>query len=77
MFNPQQQFPVTWPAEPVDGFVVSSYLPYLFNWSTGRPLKGTIVDGIPQQTYPPELIDELGMDSISCAVSSARARLRR
>jgi predicted AlkP superfamily pyrophosphatase or phosphodiesterase len=50
---------VTWPAEPVDGFMVSAYLPYLFNWSTGRPLKGTIVDGIPQQTYPPELIDEL------------------
>ncbi|HET6278931.1 MAG TPA: alkaline phosphatase family protein, partial [Candidatus Polarisedimenticolia bacterium] len=30
-----------------------------FNWSTGRPLKGTIVDGIPRQTHPPELIDEL------------------
>jgi predicted AlkP superfamily pyrophosphatase or phosphodiesterase len=51
---------VTWPAEPIDGVMVSSYLPYLFNWSTGRPLKGTIVDGIPQQTHPPELIDELG-----------------
>lgn len=50
---------VTWPAEPVDGFVVSAYLPYLYNWSTGRPLKGTIVDGIPEQTYPPRLIDEL------------------
>jgi predicted AlkP superfamily phosphohydrolase/phosphomutase len=51
---------VTWPAEPIDGFVVSSYLPYLYNWSTGRPLKGTIVEGIPHQTHPPDLIDAIG-----------------
>lgn len=51
---------VTWPAEPIDGFMVTAYLPYLFNWSTGRPLKGTIVDGIPQQTHPAELIEEVG-----------------
>jgi predicted AlkP superfamily phosphohydrolase/phosphomutase len=50
---------VTWPAEPVDGFVVSSYLPYVYNWSTGRPLKGTIVEGIPHQTFPEGLIDDL------------------
>jgi len=50
---------VTWPAEPVDGFVVSSYLPYIYNWSTGRPLKGTIVEGIPRQTFPEGLIDAL------------------
>jgi predicted AlkP superfamily phosphohydrolase/phosphomutase len=50
---------VTWPAEPVDGFVVSSYLPYVFNWSTGRPLKGTVVEGIPHQTFPEGLIDEV------------------
>jgi predicted AlkP superfamily phosphohydrolase/phosphomutase len=50
---------VTWPAEPVDGFMVSSYLPYIYNWSTGRPLKGTIVDGIPRQTFPEGLIDSL------------------
>jgi predicted AlkP superfamily phosphohydrolase/phosphomutase len=50
---------VTWPAEPVDGFLVSSYLPYIYNWSTGRPLKGTIVAGIPRQTFPEGLIDEL------------------
>jgi predicted AlkP superfamily phosphohydrolase/phosphomutase len=50
---------VTWPAEAVDGFMVSSYLPYLYNWSTGRPLKGTIVEGIAQQTFPEELIDEV------------------
>ena len=50
---------VTWPAEPVDGFMVSSYLPYVYNWSTGRPLKGTIVAGIPRQTFPEGLIDSL------------------
>jgi hypothetical protein len=50
---------VTWPAEPVQGFVVSSYLPYVYNWSTGRPLKGTIVSGIPHQTFPEGLIDQL------------------
>jgi predicted AlkP superfamily phosphohydrolase/phosphomutase len=50
---------VTWPAEPTDGFVVSSYLPYIYQWSTGRPLKGTIVSGIPHQTFPEGLIDEV------------------
>ncbi len=50
---------VTWPAEPVNGYVVSTYLPYIYNWSTGRPLKGTIVAGIPRQTFPEGLIDSL------------------
>ncbi len=50
---------VTWPAEPVRGYVVSSYLPYIYNWSTGRPLKGTVVQGIPRQTYPEGLVDEV------------------
>ena len=50
---------VTWPAEPVDGYIVSSYLPYIYSWSTGRPLKGTIVSGIPRQTFPEGLIDRL------------------
>jgi predicted AlkP superfamily phosphohydrolase/phosphomutase len=50
---------VTWPAEPVNGFIVSSYLPYIYNWSTGRPLKGTIVEGIPRQTFPEGLFDEI------------------
>jgi predicted AlkP superfamily phosphohydrolase/phosphomutase len=50
---------VTWPAEPVSGYIVSSYLPYVYNWSTGRPLKGTIVEGIPHQTFPEGLVDEI------------------
>jgi len=50
---------VTWPAEPINGFIVSSYLPYIYNWSTGRPLKGTLVEGIPHQTFPEGLVDDL------------------
>ena len=49
----------SWPAEPVHGYVVTSYLPYLYNWSTGRPLKGTVVEGIPRQTYPDALLAEI------------------
>jgi predicted AlkP superfamily phosphohydrolase/phosphomutase len=55
---------VTWPAEPTNGYIVSSYLPYIYNWSTGRPLKGTIVQGIPKQTFPEALIDELDADKV-------------
>ena len=55
---------VTWPAEPTNGYIVSSYLPYIYNWSTGRPLKGTIVQGIPRQTFPEALIGELDADKV-------------
>ncbi|PYT34820.1 MAG: hypothetical protein DMF52_11835 [Acidobacteria bacterium] len=55
---------VTWPAEPTNGFIVSSYLPYIYNWSTGRPLKGTIVSGIPKQTFPEALIDDLNAEKV-------------
>jgi len=49
----------SWPAEPVHGYVVTSYLPYIYDWSTGRPLKGTVVEGIPRQTYPEDLLAEI------------------
>ncbi|HEV8337356.1 MAG TPA: alkaline phosphatase family protein [Candidatus Polarisedimenticolia bacterium] len=49
----------TWPAEPIHGYMVTSYLPYVFNWSTGRPLKGTVVEGIPRQTFPDSLMREI------------------
>jgi predicted AlkP superfamily phosphohydrolase/phosphomutase len=55
---------VTWPAEETNGFIVSSYLPYIYNWSTGRPLKGTIVSGIPRQTFPETLITTLDSDKV-------------
>ncbi len=58
---------VTWPAEPTNGYIVSSYLPYIYNWSTGRPLKGTIVAGIPRQTFPEALIDDLNADKVKPA----------
>jgi predicted AlkP superfamily phosphohydrolase/phosphomutase len=58
---------VTWPAEPTNGYIVSSYLPYVYNWSTGRPLKGTIVKGIPRQTFPEALIGELDADKVKPA----------
>jgi len=49
----------SWPAEEVHGYVVTSYLPYVYDWSTGRPLKGTVVEGIPRQTYPDSLMAEI------------------
>jgi len=58
---------VTWPAEPTNGYIVSSYLPYIYNWSTGRPLKGTIVSGIPKQTFPEALAGELAAEKVKPA----------
>ena len=49
----------SWPAEEIRGYMVTSYLPYIYNWSTGRPLKGTVVEGIPRQTYPASLQAEI------------------
>ena len=50
---------VTWPAEPVDGYVVSSYSPFSAQWSpadlVNRPIKGTIVPGVPHQVFPESL----------------------
>jgi Type I phosphodiesterase / nucleotide pyrophosphatase len=49
----------SWPAEQVHGYMVTSYLPYIYNWSTGRPLKGTVVEGIPKQTFPDSLLRDV------------------
>lgn len=49
---------VTWPAEPVNGYLVSSYMPFIFRWNdapAARPIKGTLVEGVPDQVWPPEL----------------------
>jgi len=67
---------VTWPAEPVDGYIVSSYLPYIYNWSTGRPLKGTLIEGIPRQTFPEGLVEELEPLKVK-PVDLSAATLRR
>jgi predicted AlkP superfamily phosphohydrolase/phosphomutase len=71
---------VTWPAEPVNGYVVSSYMPFIFKWAqdpAGRPIKGTIVSGVPDQVYPAELqgvLEDLKVapDSIPDAELAAR-----
>jgi hypothetical protein len=44
---------VTWPAEPVEGFLVSSYT------GLGRTWKGRLVRGIPDQTWPRDLYPRL------------------
>jgi predicted AlkP superfamily phosphohydrolase/phosphomutase len=49
---------ISWPAETVNGFVVSSYIPYIFQWGA-KPKKGTFVHDLPDQTYPPEMYDEI------------------
>ena len=49
---------ISWPAEKVNGFIVSSYIPYAFN-KNPRPLKGTFVPDLQDQTYPPRLMDEI------------------
>lgn len=43
---------VTWPAEPVNGRLVSSYSPDF-------RIKGTLFEGLDRQTHPPGLMDEL------------------
>jgi hypothetical protein len=49
---------MTWPVEPVEGYMVSSYSPFSVDWGTdfaNRPLKGTIVPGVPHQVWPEDL----------------------
>lgn len=62
---------VTWPAEPVKGYLVSSYTPYIFRWGQGaasRPIKGTLVEGVPDQVWPPEL--QAGLEALKVDPSS-------
>jgi hypothetical protein len=63
----------TWPAEPVKGYLVSSYTPFIFDWGAGKPMKGTIVDGIPDQVWPRELQKELEALKVSPASLPADA----
>jgi hypothetical protein len=63
---------VTWPAEPVRGYLVSSY-----SAPDGpRTIKGTLHAGLPRQTHPPELMRTLE-PAIPQAIAWARARVRR
>ena len=50
---------VTWPAERVNGYMVSSFVPLSQTATDDTPTKGTLVDSMSGQTWPPDLIDEL------------------
>jgi predicted AlkP superfamily phosphohydrolase/phosphomutase len=50
---------VTWPAEPVNGYMVSSYVPLSQTGRKGEPTKGTLSSDREQQTWPPRLFDEV------------------
>jgi predicted AlkP superfamily phosphohydrolase/phosphomutase len=71
---------VTWPAEPVKGYLVSSYTPFIFRWGAGaaaRPIKGTLVGGVPDQVWPPELqaeLEALKVDPASVPLSEVARR---
>ncbi len=68
---------VTWPAEPVNGYLVSSYTPYVFNWGAARPIKGTLVEGVPNQVWPPDLqptLERLKVRPEDVAIEELRAR---
>ncbi len=71
---------VTWPAEPVNGWLVSSYTPYVFNWGASRPMKGTLVEGMPNQVWPPELqptLEALKVRPEDVGTDELRARFTR
>lgn len=50
---------VTWPAEAVNGYMVSSYMPLSQGGAAKAPTKGTMVPAIEDQTWPRELQQEL------------------
>jgi predicted AlkP superfamily phosphohydrolase/phosphomutase len=50
---------VSWPAEEVNGVIVSSHIPLEQTGGKGAPTKGTLVEGVAGMTWPPELFDEL------------------
>lgn len=62
---------VTWPAEAVNGWPVSSYV-VPGNGTT----KGTLVEGLEGQTYPPELIEEL-RPMVQPDLDAAQAEVRK
>jgi len=50
---------VTWPAEEVRGYMVSSHVPLEQTGGRDAPTKGTLVEGVGGMTWPPELFEEL------------------
>jgi predicted AlkP superfamily phosphohydrolase/phosphomutase len=50
---------VTWPAEEVRGYQVSSHIPLDQQGGRAEPTKGTLQADLGRQTWPPELFDEV------------------
>ena len=50
---------VTWPAEEVTGYQVSSHVPLDQQGGRAEPTKGTLQAGLGDQTWPPELFEEI------------------
>jgi len=71
---------VTWPAEPVNGYLVSSYTPFIFKWTEGpaaRPIKGTLVEGVPDQVWPRDLQGVLEKLKVSPSEITEEEMVRR
>jgi predicted AlkP superfamily phosphohydrolase/phosphomutase len=50
---------VSWPAEPVNGYIVSSHVPLQQSGGRSAPTKGTLAPDLEGQTWPPELFGEI------------------
>jgi predicted AlkP superfamily phosphohydrolase/phosphomutase len=50
---------VTWPAEEVNGYQVSSHIPLDQAGGRAEPTKGTLTEDLSGQTFPPDLFDEI------------------
>jgi predicted AlkP superfamily phosphohydrolase/phosphomutase len=50
---------VSWPAEPVKGYIVSSHVPLQQSGGRSTPTKGTLTPDLEGQTWPPELFQEI------------------
>jgi predicted AlkP superfamily phosphohydrolase/phosphomutase len=67
---------VSWPAEEVNGVIVSSHIPLEQTGGREAPTKGTLVEGVAGMTWPPELFEEL-RPSIRSAGSVTLEEARR
>jgi predicted AlkP superfamily pyrophosphatase or phosphodiesterase len=50
---------VTWPAEEVEGYMVSSHIPLSQTGTPDKPTKGTLHENVGNQTWPADLFDKL------------------
>ncbi|NNE43961.1 MAG: hypothetical protein HKN12_07115 [Gemmatimonadetes bacterium] len=50
---------VSWPAEEIDGYMVTSHIPLSQTGGRSLPTKGTLSEDVAGQTWPPELFEEI------------------